>query len=147
MTEPAIRTYELAFKDGGVARIDIPETWKITFGPIAGAKGVVEGAGFAFRAWESETKQRLLFTRVESFRDVGVPMQVRAVRRFGAPDSDWFLDDGSWTGAKSELVQKAWRPVDDVLDHDPSQQVKPVEDDEFENMRFPRAHTIAKRPR
>jgi len=147
VTDTEVRTYELAFKDGGVARIDIPETWKITFGPVAGAKGVVEGAGFAFRAWQTEGQQRLLFTRVQSFRDVSLPMQVRAVRRFGAPDTEWFLDDGSWTGKKADLVERAWKPIDDVLSTDPEENAKTDVEDEYEHLTFPRAHTIAKRPR
>jgi hypothetical protein len=149
VTDPAIRTYELAFKDGGVARIDIPETWKITFGPVAGAKGVVEGAGFAFRAWQTEGKQRLLFTRVESFRDVSLPMQVKAVRRFGSPETEWFLDDGSWTGKKAALVEHGWKSIDDVLSTDPEENAIAQVDDEdtFSGWRPPRAKTIVKRPR
>lgn len=109
MTE-AVRTYEIVTKDGKF-RIDIPETFKVTFGPVIGAKGY-DGGGMAFRVWESETRQRALFINVVSFRDLSLPLMREAVRRFGA--EEWIADDGSYTGKKAETVERQWRPADEV---------------------------------
>lgn len=123
-----VLTYEITFDSGRVVRVDIPSSYKITFGPIAGVKGY-EGTGNAFRAWEAETRQRILFTKVASFRDVSLPMSVRAVRRFGT--EVWFRDDGSWTGDKARLVERAWRPSDELVDQrDPNEEE--VSDGDFD---------------
>lgn len=143
--EPGVRTYEVEFLDGTTQRYRLPETWKVTFGPIIGAgkdTGTAEAAthrgrhrnGYAFRAWENENKQRLLLTGVIQFRDVSIPMEVRCVRRFG--ETTWFPDDGSWTGKKAELVQRAWKSTDDpeYADRDP---IDPhVDVDEFDPSGF-----------
>ncbi len=116
------RTYEIEFSDGSAIRVDIPEEWRVTYGPIVGAAatgGEMPGkyrnraslGGNAFRAWENENRQRLLLTGVVSFRDIALPMLRRAVRKFGT--SEWMEDDGSWKGSKSEQVQKSWRAMDD----------------------------------
>lgn len=135
--DPAVRTYEITLKDGGAVRVDIPETWKVTFGPIAGAKGYDGGGGFAFRAWEAETKQRLLLTQVTGFRDIGLPMTRRAVRRFGS--DDWFADDGSWTGKRADLVAHSWQPIDELAETEPA----PDDDDPDDSIH----HLAGMRPR
>lgn len=106
------KTYEIETSRGAV-RIDIPESFKVTFGPIIGAGGGNKfgGSALAFRVWESDTKQRLLITDVVSFRDISIPMLRRAVRKFGS--EEWSIDDGSWTGKRSEQVEKTWKPIDD----------------------------------
>lgn len=123
LTDPVVaRTYEVEFSDGSAIRVDIPETWKVTYGPIIGAgaqagdgtsirRGKPSYGGNAFRAWEAENKQRLLLTGVTSFRDTSLPMMRRAVRKFGS--TTWVEDDGSWKGTKALDVEKRWVPVED----------------------------------
>lgn len=124
-----VRTYEIAFRDGQLIRVDIPETWKVTYGPVVGADGGGSKV-FAFRAWETAERQRIMLTEVTSFRDVSRPIMVRAVRRFGAGDDEWFVDDGTWVGAKGTAVEHGWRPADDVLSFDPAEQSDIVKGDE-----------------
>jgi hypothetical protein len=72
-----IRTYEVVTRDLGSFRIKIPETWKVTYGPVVGAKG--DGGQFqgnALRVWESDTKQRALFMGVISFCDRSIEVEV-----------------------------------------------------------------------
>lgn len=135
-TDPIpVRTYEVVHDDGGAVRIEIPETWKVTFGPIVGV-GKAMGAGMAFRAWESETKQRLLITGVNSFRDISIPVTVAAIRPFGWPT--WHRESEAWFRPEDmEKVERAWKPIEEVSDRE----IKPAdllkanetlhEDDEF----------------
>jgi hypothetical protein len=121
-----IRTYEIVTQREGKFRIDIPETWKVTFGPVIGAKGY-ESSGLAFRVWETDKQQRALFTNVTSFRDLSLPMMREAVRKFGT--DDWIIDDGSWTGKKAEQVERQWVPADDVKTETPQVTVPDDDDD------------------
>lgn len=124
-TDPVpTRTYEVEYspevpaygsRSTGTARtrITIPETWKVTFGPIVGA-GKAIGMGNTLRVWESDTKQRLLISGVLSFRDISIPVTMAAVRAFGR--TTWHADNGSWTGEHAEKVEKRWVSVDEVSD-------------------------------
>lgn len=105
MTDEApTRTYEIATASGDY-RITIPETWKVTFGAVVPGKG---STTYGLRVWESETKQRLIFTDVRSFRDVSIPIQRRAVRKFG--DDQWY----SANRGKPDTVEEGWMDLDKV---------------------------------
>lgn len=112
MTE-GTRTYEIVTSHGK-QRITVPETHKVTFGAVVpGAKAnSYSGGGWGLRIWESADKQRAVFSDVVSFRDLSIPVEVMAVRKFG--EEDWTPDDGSYTGKKAETVEKAWKPIDEV---------------------------------
>ena len=80
------RTYEIITNDG-TYRIDIPDDWKVTFGPVAiggGKRGGYDigGGSMALRLYESEVRQRAIFTGVKSFRDLSIPVKklVRTVK-------------------------------------------------------------------
>lgn len=130
MTE-GTRTYELLTKDGKF-RIDIPEAWKVTYGPVIGAKGY-DGGGMVFRVWESDKQQRALFSNVISFRDLSLPLQREAVRRYGA--EDWSIDDGSYTGKRAELVERRWMNADEVKGYASEPEVE-AEDIRYAAKRF-----------
>lgn len=121
-TDPvSTRTYEVEYTPepsmygtkGSVSRtrITIPETWKVTFGPVVGA-GKAVGLGNTLRVWESDTKQRLLISGVLSFRDISIPVTIAAVRAYG--QTTWHVDNGSWTGEHAEKVEKRWVSVDEI---------------------------------
>lgn len=112
-TDTGVRTYEVVTKDG-TFRIDVPANAKITFGPIIGVNGKpgYDGGGNSLRIWEGDKIQRALFLGVQSFRDLSLPMKVRAVRLFGT--ENWTKDDGTWTGKRSDLVEKGWVSSDDL---------------------------------
>lgn len=80
------RTYEIITHDA-TYRIDIPDDWKVTYGPIAigGSKRGswdASGGSMALRLYESEVRQRAIFTGVTSFRDLSIPVKklVRTVK-------------------------------------------------------------------
>ena len=117
-----VRTYEIEYDDTCLVRVDLPENWKVTFGPVVGSDKTTTGRTMAFRAWESETKQRLLLTGVRSFRDLSIPVTVRAIRPFGWPT--WHMETEHWFRPEDmEKVECAWKPIEEVSDRD----IKPAD--------------------
>jgi hypothetical protein len=109
--EKGTRTYEVRTTEGSY-RIDIPADWKVTYGPVSpGTKGSY-GEGNALRIYESDTKQRAIFTGVQSFRDVSIPVQRLMVKRKG---SEEFESDtsGNRRGRTEVVVERKWVSVDE----------------------------------
>lgn len=75
MSDICTRTYEIVTSEGRM-RMSIPETWKVTYGPINPA-GKSYGTDNALRVYEDagKEKQRAIFTNVISFRDLSIPVQ------------------------------------------------------------------------
>lgn len=114
-----VRTYEITCA-GGVFRIEVPASARVSYGPIVSAAGKPSYGGNALRIWQGTKAtevQRALFNDVTSFRDLSLPMKVRAVRMFG--QEDWWLDDGSWTGRKADLVERDWMDADQIKPRPP----------------------------
>jgi len=70
--------------------IEIPGDWKMTFGPWAPRSGgagpkaftqavVQNQPGWILRVYETKEKQRAVFTNVESFRDLSIPVFRRKI--------------------------------------------------------------------
>lgn len=108
------RVYEITFSDRGPMRVTVPDTWKITFGAVVPGKGGgAQFGSFGIRLWEATDKQRAVFANVTSFRDLSIPIQVAAIRKFGT--DEWYRDDDqTWVGEVAALVEKAWRPESEV---------------------------------
>jgi hypothetical protein len=112
-----VRTYEIETSSSAF-RIEVPANARVTYGPIIGAgggKGSGYGNGNAFRVWlgsKDTGVQLALFNNVVSFRDLSLSIKRRAVRKYGT--EEWMVDDGSWTGKKSEQVEKRWVPMDEL---------------------------------
>jgi hypothetical protein len=103
-----LRTYEIVTNDG-TYRIEIPEDWKVTFGPVAVGGGNKRGFGdssgsMALRLYESEVRQRAIFTGVSSFRDLSIPITklVRTVKEKSARSAQ-HGPKGSKSSAESEV--------------------------------------------
>jgi hypothetical protein len=125
-TEIEMKTYEIE-RNGGAIRVTFPAAWKVTFGPAIGAAGQKtygSHEGAVLRIWETDKLQRGLWTGVTGFRDVSMPVEVKAVRKFGS--EEWRADDGTWTGDKAKLVEKQWVTADSITT-DP--ETEPEEDD------------------
>lgn len=124
------KTYEVTTARGRM-RFTVPATYKVTYGAIVpGAKGGYSGGGFGIRVWEATDKQRMVMADVTSFRDLSIPVEVEAIRKFGAADDDWYIDDGSWVGEKADQVERAWKPIDTLKGPLPPAD-DPAEDDDF----------------
>lgn len=77
--EKPMTTYLIEFKNGKRQRITVPSNWKVTFGPAAKGKNSDSGSSLkmplALRFYENETRQRAIFTDVDSFRDMSIKIQ------------------------------------------------------------------------
>ena len=75
------KIYIITHEDKTKKRITIPADWKVTFGPAARGENAGTRAGthlkmpMALRFYESETKQRAIFTDVVSFRDASIKIE------------------------------------------------------------------------
>lgn len=72
-----LRTYEVATRNE-VYRVKVPSAWRITYGDtVPGVPERFAGGNreFTVRFYESDTKQRLIFRDVVTFRDMSVPVQ------------------------------------------------------------------------
>lgn len=132
------RTYEIV-TTRGKQRITVPAEYKVTFGAVVpGAKATgYGGGGWGLRIWESTDKQRAVFSDVISFRDLSIPVEVAAVRKFGS--EDWVLDDGTYTGKKAETVEKAWKNIDEIKDPPMSGVMEITSDDDNSATLYPSA--------
>jgi hypothetical protein len=74
------KTLLVTKRNGDEFQIDIPENWKITFGPTCvgvGKTAGVERIPLCLRIYESDTLQRAIFTDVVSFRDMSIPIRIK----------------------------------------------------------------------
>lgn len=74
MTDETTRTLEVRTRHEGVFQIEIPVSWKITFGKVNPGG---HHDSLALRVYESDDKQRGCFTDVVSFRDLSIPFRRR----------------------------------------------------------------------
>lgn len=107
MVEETLKTYLIETNNGSI-QIDIPDDWKVTYGPVSpGAKGY--GNDLALRIYESETKQRAIFTGVRSFRDMSIPVRRKVTSETGA--TTWDHDENHSSQATNVNRKDSW--VDD----------------------------------
>ena len=106
--------YIIEHDNGSRSRITVPDSWKVTFGPAV--KGFNSGSDahrkvpMALRFYESDTKQRAIFTDVKGFRDASIKIErehvkvqekagfmecdgVRKRTTFQAQVKEWVADD------------------------------------------------------
>jgi hypothetical protein len=112
------KTYLIEKEDGTRMKVTVPEEWKVTFGPAA--KGVNSGSGprlkmpMALRFYESETKQRAIFTDVIGFRDTSIPIEVE---KTDVQEKDGFTEvDGVRNRSTFQVKTKKWVDPDKVID-------------------------------
>lgn len=74
-----MKTYIVKHEDGTERKITVPESWKVTFGPAVkgnhGNKYEKFKMPMCLRFYESDTKQRAIFTDVVSFRDSSISIE------------------------------------------------------------------------
>lgn len=89
--EEKTRTLLIIHENGNETQIDIPESWKVTFGLASpGAEHVKGGkVGLALRIYETEKMQRAIFTDVVSFRDMSIPIRIKKVN---VQEKDGFME-------------------------------------------------------
>jgi hypothetical protein len=107
---PEVRTYEIVSAEGRF-RMDIPEDWKVTYGPVSPG-GKYGGGSNALRVYESDTKQRAIFIDVTSFRDLSIPVQRLLIKEEGS--ETWAVDRNSRRRSSTTNIQRKWVPEGDI---------------------------------
>lgn len=75
------KVYIITHEDKTKKRITVPADWKVTFGPAARGENAGNRSGqnlkmpMALRFYQSENKQRAIFTDVVSFRDASIKIE------------------------------------------------------------------------
>lgn len=113
MNEPGkAKTYILDCDDGTRKRITVPADWKVTFGPAAsGGNKIILGERhlkmpMALRFYESEHRQRAIFTDVKSFRDASIEIEIEEVR---IQEKDGYVEcDGVRKRTTFQAKTKEW---------------------------------------
>lgn len=61
--------------------VEIPASWKVTFGKLHPTDGrdSYDGSGKTLRMYESDNKQRAVFTNVIAFRDLSIKVRRKVV--------------------------------------------------------------------
>lgn len=104
------KTYLVEKRSGERVKITVPEDWKVTFGPIAVGGRSGNSGSLALRFYESDTKQRAIFTGVESFRDLSIPVEIEEVTESG--ETSWVVtNDGAERKTKRKR-DRSWRKED-----------------------------------
>jgi hypothetical protein len=110
-------TYLIEKENGKRMKITVPETWKVTFGPaVKGFDRKLSGGPsykvpMALRFYESETKQRAIFTDVVSFRDLSIPVEVEEVK---VQEKDGYTEcEGKRKRTSFQVKVKEWKDPDE----------------------------------
>lgn len=115
------RTIQITKSNGDEIQVDIPASWKITFGPAVTGNGKTLADGrrvmpMALRLYETDTQQRAIFTDVISFRDLSIPMRVKQVR---VQEKDGYTElDGVRKRTTFQAKTHEWVPADDIKEPD-----------------------------
>lgn len=117
-------TYIISHKNGTKRKITVPSDWKVTFGPAV--KGTRRGNSpgsnlqmpMALRFYESETKQRAIFTDVVDFRDASIKILEEKVE---VKEKDGFMEcEGVRKRTTFQATVKSW------IDPDKEPEQKPL---------------------
>jgi hypothetical protein len=123
----ADKTYLIEFENGCRKKITVPEEWKVTFGPAT--KGVDHSGErrykvpMAIRFYETESKQRAIFTDVVSFRDMAIKIEeekVRVVEKDGFMECEGVRKRTSFQAATREWIDPDMEQTAPLLPNDSS---------------------------
>lgn len=72
--------------------IEIPDTWKVTFGAVnPGAQGMGRHDLHCLRVWEAKEKLRAVFCDIRGIRDLSIPLARKVEVQTGS--AEWTRDD------------------------------------------------------
>jgi hypothetical protein len=94
--------------------IEIPATWKVTFGavnPGTGDRSYEGGRLHCVRVWESKEKLRAVFCNVSGIRDLSIPLARKLTKETGS--AEWSMDsDGSFERNIKRQIAAEYAPDD-----------------------------------
>lgn len=118
--ETEIRTLLVTKGNGEEFQIDIPKTWKVTFGPVcAGSNASQETRSkgnipMALRVYESDKCQRAIFLDIISFRDMDIPIRVK---KANVQEKEGYMEcDGVRKRTTFQATSFDWINPDEVVD-------------------------------
>lgn len=119
-------TYLISRKGQRDLKVTVPESWRVTFGPLVPTtKGSMGDGKLALRFYEGREHQRAVFTDVLSFRrtDIGVEELV-------VSEKEEVIQKATPEGMRSYVVKarsEEWRPADQAS-HSPHKVDHRIED-------------------
>lgn len=119
------KTYIIMHEDGTERKITVPEDWKVTFGPATKGFNTTPRTGgapykvpMALRFYESDTKQRAIFTDVVSFRDSSIKIEEKKVK---IQEKDGFVEcEGVKKRTTFQAKTTEWVNPDEVIERVPA---------------------------
>lgn len=93
--------------------IEVPATWKLTFGyvnPAVTERGYGGQSAHCLRVYEAE-KLRAVYANVTSFRDLSIPLARKSNRETG--QTTWERDDSSYEETKRIERETEWHEEDE----------------------------------
>lgn len=126
-----IRTLLIEKTNGEEFQVDIPVTWKVTFGPAVPFTSKESGKTIptALRIYESEKMQRAIFTDVISFRDLSIPMRIKKTH---TQEKDGFMEcEGIRKRTTFQATTSEWVNADEEVKREPALLQMPTDSEMF----------------
>lgn len=99
---------------GGDFTIQIPASWKVTFGAVNPGSQPHGRDLHCLRVWEGE-KLRAVYCDVRGFRDLAIPMAVKVTKETGA--ASWMQDStGNFERSESRTLEERYESDDNLGD-------------------------------
>lgn len=95
--------------------IELPPTWKVTFGAV-NPGGPVNGRDMhCLRVWETKEKLRAVFCDIRGIRDLSIPLARKIEKQTGS--SEWTRDSvGNFEESSRAEIETSYQTDDDVIE-------------------------------
>lgn len=118
------KTYLIEFQNGKRQKITVPDNWKVTYGPAV--KGNYASSAheqrykmpMALRFYESDDKQRAIFTDVVGFRDMSIKIEEEEIK---VQEKDGYVEcDGMRKRTTFQAKTREWVNPDSIVNSVPA---------------------------
>lgn len=98
--------------------IEIPASWKVTFGAVNPGTGQgYDHRLHCVRVWETDKKLRAVFCDVRGIRDLSIPLARKVQRETGS--AEWAMDsEGNFERSQRATIEAEWAAEDDASPFD-----------------------------
>ena len=106
----------LVLQQGGEFVIELPATYKVTFGAVNPSGGAHSPRELhCLRVWETKEKLRAVFCDVRGFRDLSIPLARKVSKETGS--TSWTMDSaGGFDRAENRQIESSWAEPEDPED-------------------------------
>ena len=98
-------TYLIETRNGDY-KVTVPSDWKAVFTPVGATKDDFRKGSMALRFYESDKKQRALFSDVMNFRDLSIPVQRKVIKIDGKTITK--IDKNDEELIRTKKVEEYW---------------------------------------